>query len=304
MFFEPTSFKERTFSMQHINEWAGEIAGSYLNSGIAPTETLCKIAQSQELTPHQVSVLAGEANKEIHKHKYASAEDKYHAADFPLADAKAALGMLQADGGTTKVASQSFPEPVTNCEGPDMHAMWGVEHETMDKTASIRQDLKVASIRGSLLEQKCADKAVLAKYAAESAEMKLIKEARQSVLAGESSTERMKILGTLDHFVKCAGIAEGKLPLAKLAHVLGREGLLTPVHAKIAIEYLSKSADVTAPQELISEWLPAQVVNGEHPLYITLKTFKDCKDAEHNSGRDWKIIQDQLNVVRQKVRAL
>ena len=303
MFFEPTSFKERSFSMAHFNEWAGEIAGTYLNSGVAPTDTLCKIAQSQELTPHQVAVLAAEANKEIHKHKYASVQDKYHAADFPLADARAALARLQADGGQTKVAAV-MPEPVTQVEGPDMHAMWGVTPEVMDKTAEIRGELKTAAVHGEMIKQKCEDRLILAKYAAETSEVKFIKEARQLVLQGGNSDERMKILSTLEQFVKSAGVPEGRVPLAKLAHVLGKEGMLLPKHARAAQVALTKVADVTAPQELISDWLPAQIVNGTHPLYITLKTFKDCQGNALKNEHDWKIIQDQVHVVKQRIRAL
>ena len=303
MFFDPSSFKERTLNMGYFNEWAGQIANSYFNAGVAPTETLCKIAQQEELTPHQVSVLAAEANKEIHKHKYASAKDKYHAADFPLADAKQALGRIQGDGGSVKVA-EAMPEPVFADRAPDMHAMWGVKPEEFDKTASVKSHLKHASVHGDLLKQKSGDEALLAKYAEESAEQRLIKEARQVVLQGENSAERISILGRLDHFVKTAGVPAGRKPLAKVAFVLGREGLLSPKHANEAFNYLIKSADQTAPEAMISGWIPAQIINGEHPLYISLKTFDECHRKHCEAGRKDKLIQDQLNVVKQKVREL
>jgi len=303
MFLNPSSFKDRTLNMAYFREWAGEVSNSYLNAGVPPTDSLCKIAQQEELTPHQIEVLAGEINKEIHRIKYASMADKYFAADFPLADAKIALKTLQADGGQMKV-SEAMPEPVMTDRSPDMFGMFGIEQPTTDKTASVRFELKVASVRGELLDQRAKDEAILAKYAAEASEGTFIKQARQIVLKAETSADRMKTIGGLHHFAKCAGVPEGCEPLAKLAHALGKEGLLNPTHAKIAVEYLTKHADQTAPQALISEWLPAQVVNGEHPLYISLKTFKDHRSHLEGRENDSKLIQDQLNVVKQKVRAL
>lgn len=303
MFFQPSSFKEQTLSMSHFNDWAGEIANSYFNAQVPPTETLCKIAQLEELSPSQIEVLASEANKEIHKHKYASAKDKYFAADFPLADAREAIKSLQADGGGMKMAT-SMPDPVMADRAPDMFKMFGIDAPVMDKTASLRRELKVASVRGELLEQKTQDDLIMSKFATEAAENVFIKTARQIVLAAETPTARMKTLGTLDVFVKSAGMLAGREPLAKLAHSLGKEGLIYPQHAKIAVEYFTKAADQKAPQELISEWLPAQIVNGEHPLYISLKTFQDCRHNLEDRGDRHKLIQDQLDVVRQKVRAL
>jgi len=303
MFFDHSSVKERTLNMGYFNEWAGQIANSYFNSGVPPTETLCKIAQQEELTPHQVAVLAAEANKEIHKHKYAAVKDKYHAADFPLADAKAALGHLQGDGGQVKIA-EVMGEPVFADRSPDMHAMWGVKPEEFDKTASVKTHLKHASVHGELLKQKSADELIMTKHAESTAEAAFVKMARQLVLEGENASARMKIIGKIDSFIKSAGMPIGRRALAKVAFVLGKEGLLNPPQTKTAIEYLVKEADQTAPEELISKWLPAQIINGEHPLYISLKTFDDCHNRHEECGKKDKIVQDQLAVIKQKVREL
>lgn len=303
MFFDPVTIKEAKLSIMHFREWAGEIANSYFKGGVPPTVTLAKIASLEELTPHYVEILAAEANKEIHKHKYAAAQDKYFAADFPLADAKRALAQLQADGGSTKVAAY-LPEPEVKAPEMDMYKAFGIKAPEMDKTAEVKKELKIAAVRGELLEQKTGDRVTLAKFAAESAEAKFIKAARQEVLKGESPSERLQILCTLDDFVKSAGIPEGRAPLAKLAYILGKEGLISPKQSKIACDYFVKEADCKAPEELISNWLPAKIVNGDHPLYISLKTFRDKKQDLLDASSDYKIVQDKFNVVRQKVRAL
>lgn len=305
MFLEAGSFKERTLDMSYFTEWSGEIANSYFNAGVAPTVTLTKIAQSEDLTPPQVELLAAEANKEIHKHKYASAEDKYFAADFPLADARKVISSLQADGNDVKVAVE-LPDPQFKSPSADLDLFkaFGVEPETQDKTASVKQQLQFAAIGGDLLEQKHQDRVILTKMAADSAEERFIKMARQMVVQNDNSADRFKTLGKIAQFVASSGMPEGMMPLAKLAYVLGREGLIAPDMATKASEFFKKQADVTAPEELISKWLPAQIINGEHPLYITLKTFSDHKNLLEDYNTDYKIVQDQLRTVKQKVRAL
>jgi len=304
MFFQPGSFKERTLSMAYFNEWAGEIANSFFNAGASPTDTLSKIAHQEELTPHHIEVLAAEANKEIHRHKYAAAEDKYFAADFPMADARKVIASLQADGGEVKV-SAILPEPVVKPSNMDMFAAFGVAEEQLSKTAVVSGEMMVAGEKLALINQKAEDQIYLKSHKLAASENNFIKQARQHVLDGNTSLERMQRLGDLDVFTKNAGMADiARKPLAKLAYVLGREGLLSQTHTRTAFQYFVKTADVTAPEELISSWLPAQIVNGEHPLYITLKTFKDCRDDLEGSQRKNKLIQDKFHILKQRIRAL
>jgi hypothetical protein len=303
MFFDHKDCSAPSLSMEHFREWAGAIANSYLATGITPTDSLVKIAQSEELTPHQVFVLAGEANKTIHQYKYAKADDKYLAADFPLADAQQAISRLQADGGVLKVAvADAAPQ---YDDGYDPYQAFGIKPETQDKTASVKTHLKVAAQKAESVLSSEADKTILAKYAAESAETAFIKLARQMVLAGDTSADRMKHLGHVDHFVKQAGLkAIAARPLAKLAYVLKQEGLLMPVHAEQAFEYFTKEADQKAPDAFISEWLDSRVVNGQHPLYITLKTFQNACAARDLHSERHTLVDDRIRMMHQKVRAL
>lgn len=305
MFLDPGTFSERKLTMESFREWAGEIASAYLGGSQAPTDTLCKIARSEELTPHLIGVLAAEANKEIHRQKFASAKDKYLAADFPLADAQKAIASLQADGGAVKVAT-AMPEPKLTDRGMDLHKAFGVEPEVMDKTASVRHDVKLASCKADLLLQKLKDRVVLGKYAAEAAESRFIKQARQMVLSNaDTPPERMKLLGSLDQFVKESGMKSGRPLLAKLSYVLGQEGLIAPKSAQASSDYfMSKEADMKAPEELISAWLPARIVNGNHPLYISLKTFDSVSSALNLDMQRCKLVEDNVKILRQRVRAL
>lgn len=300
-------FNERVsagVTMANMKEWAGEIANSFFNANALPTDTLTKIAKTEELTPHQVEVLAGEANKLIHTHKYASAEEKYHAADFPLADPKVAVANLQLDGGAVKTASIHLPEPKFETPEMDMFKAFGVQPEEMDKTASVKHHVKLAEEKLELMNQKIQDQAFLLKTAYTNAHNDFIKQARQCLIEESTSSDRMKVLGQLDHFVKSAGLKHGKKLLAKLAYVMMKEGKLEPSVANKAIAYLSKEADEKAPDEMISGRLPVQVVNGDHPLYITLKTVGDREADLLRNEQEGLLVQDKLKLLKQRVRAL
>jgi len=303
MFFDTRSFEEPKVSMETFREWAGSVAHQYLSGQGSPTDGVTKIAQIEELTPPQIELLATETNKLIHTQKYASAKtDKYFAADFPHADAKAIIEQLQATGNV-KVAAAA-PEPSFD-GGMDEFAMFGVTQPVLDKTASVKRELKVAAEKVAAVHSKSQDRVLLAKYAAESSETDFIKTARQMVLGGNNSSERMQLLGTVDHLVKVAKMEFARPALAKLAYVLGKEGLLYPPHAEKALDYfMCKDADVKAPQELISEWLPARVINGNHPLYITLKTYNDLSQNLRDCSDRHNIIADKLLVTKQRIRAL
>lgn len=309
MYLDPNSFdKSKVFGLDYFREWAHEIANNYLGNGIPPTDTLSKIAHEKGFVPHQVETLAYETNKLIHQKKYASAKDKYHAADFPLADPKEALNRLQADGGEVKVAV-SMPTPKFSRPEDDVstfYEMFGVEQEAIDKTASVKHEMVYATEKTAMLHEKVRDQHVLTKMAAEAAELGFLKQARQHVLAGGESRGRFRALGEVDHFCKTAGLgSDYKKPLAKLAYALGKEGLLEARMCKKAMRYfMDKQADQKAPEEWISPNLKSRIVNGNHPLYITLKTFKD-----YNRGQDiykdrHQLVDDRLKIMKQKVRAL
>lgn len=304
MFFEPSSFGARKLSMDHFREWAGTIAGQYLNEGTLPTEALCKTAQAEDLTPDSINVLAAEINKEIHRQKFASAEDKYFAADFPLADAAVAIRRLQADGGETKVASL-MPEPVIKKAEADPFEAFGVKPESQDKTASLRHELRHANQKLEAMDRMLQDKVAVLSMQRESTAATFIKQARDFVLSDAmNQPQRLAALEKLALFVKSAGMQFAAPLVSEVAASLGRDGLLTREQVKTASEKAEKTADLKAPEGLISPTLPAQIVNGNHPLYITLKTFRDQSNALRNYDQQLKLTQDQLRIIKQKVRAL
>ena len=304
MFFEPSSFGARKLSMDHFREWAGGIAAQYLKSGVEPTEALCKTAQAEDLTPDLINVLAAEINKEIHRQKFASVSDKYFAADFPLADAAVAIRRLQADGGSQKVASE-MPEPVIRKAEADPFEAFGVKPEPQDKTASVKHELRHVTEKCELLERKLQDKIAVLKYQHESTARAFVKQAKDYVISYSlNQGERLNMLDRVHDFAKAAGMNFAAPLLKEVASSLGSDGLLTRDQVKTASARFEKAADMKAPESLISPNLPAQIVNGNHPLYITLKTFHDQHSALTLNEDRVKLVQDKLRILRQKVRAL
>lgn len=305
-FFDIGSFKETHVSLETLKAWAGAVASGYLSAGTPPTETLVKIARLEELTPHQVELLACESNKMIHQAKFAAVADKYMAADFPLADSKTALLKLAATG-ETKLAG-AVPDPVFDDHGPSAYEMFGVQPESgvsSEKTASVKAEMRGVERKAHVLREKLAAEAVMAKASADKSQNDFIKEARQVVLQhADTAAERMKVLGQLDCFVKAAEAPYARPFLAKLAFVLGGEGLLTQGQVKTAMTYFLEKKATAVPQELISPFLQGQVVNGSHPLYVTLKTFKDHVARMHHARGNRSVVDDELQVLGERITAL
>ena len=304
MFLEPASFGARKLSMEHFRDWAGVIANQYLNEGTLPTEALIKTAEAEDLTPDSINVLAAEVNKEIHRQKFASAKDKYFAADFPLADASTAIRRLQADGGGEKIAT-GMPEPIVRKVDADPFEAFGVKPEPQDKTASVRHEMRHAEQKLASLESGLKDKIIRLEYERESAARLFVKQARDYVLSHTlSQQQRLTALDSLSEFIKAGSIGFAAPLLKTVTESLGRDGLLTREQVKTASAKIEKTADLKAPDGLISPTLPAQIVNGNHPLYITLKTFRDHSEALNLTTRQLKLTQDELRILKQKVRAL
>lgn len=306
MFFNSDSFDQSSLTMTSVKQWASDICNRHLTGGVDPTDALVKVAGDNSLTVHQIEVLAGEINKTIHQTKFAQVSEKYHAADFPLADAKTAVSRLQVTpAGEEKIAA-AMPEPSYEKPEFDYFSAFGIAPEELDKTASVKAEGRKTQQKLAMLSTAQNDSYEMAKHASSNSEFEFIKTARQFVLDGYNLRGRLANLGTVIHAVKCAGQKDIALkPLAKLALALGSEGLIHPQQAEKVAEYLiEKKADETAPPELISEFLKARVVNGNHPLLITLKTYQDAKERERSEAQRCNVIDDKSAILGQKIRAL
>jgi hypothetical protein len=306
MFSLSNASEGRRLDMSYVREWAQEIASSYLNEQIEPTTALQKIASEQELNPHQICLVAGEANKEIHRIKFASVSDKYFAADFPLADAKHVITSLQADTGEVKVAG-FIPAPIYDKEEIDMFSAFGVkeEDETFSKTASLKSDMKATLLKAELFLEKSAERIEMRRAAVDSQERSFIKQARQYVLgSADDQAGRLKAIGDLSKVASEINFGGAQKALAKLAFVLGREGLLTVSQATDTAKHFMKQAQCEVPDGLFDRNLPLTVVNGVHPIYVTLKTYNSHAAALDGDMASHRLVEDRVRILRQKMRVM
>lgn len=306
--FNSSEFKSREVSMDHFRGWASDAAQQYLKEGTEPNTSITKIAQSEDLTPAQIAIIATETNKMIHNQKYASEAVKYHAADFPLADSSVILDRLKGSI-SEKTAGFQAPQSTNDVDIYGiMEKQMGVTVEPMDKTASLKHEMNFSMEKSAALISELETENFTLQTKLASDKSAFIKQARQVMISEPTSEARLHMLGLFDHFVKCAKKESvGKPLLAKLATVMQLEGMIYKTSADKAVEYfMSKEADCKAPQELISEGLigKVEIINGSHPLYITLQTIEKGEADRLRNEQQYQLIKDKVKILNQKVRAL
>jgi hypothetical protein len=300
-------------SASHIKDWASKIAALHITEEADPLTQVVKVAREQGLTPPQVLFLSTETNKLIHIEKFAGAENKYFAAEFPIVDSKKAIDMLQAEcTPIVKVASAEMPDPFSRSKFDavdEWHAKAAGETEKTAselKTQSLRKDSKLAFEKIALAKTLAQDEIFMSTELEKKAEYGFIEVVRQETVSEFNQKGRLEKLAMAAHAAKLSGDYElARKPLAKIAMILGKQRLIDPgVAEKVAVHFLEKKADETAPPELISETLKARVVNGNHPIIISLRTFKNAKERRIEASRRWGIIDEHAAIYSQKVRAL
>lgn len=305
--FDINNFGIKKVSMDMVREWAHEASQAYLGSGIEPGFTIEKIASSEDLLPHQIQLLCTETNKLLHTHKYASEADKYHAANFPHADFTKVVENLKITENV-KTGSLVECEPVFTKE-LDLEQYFGVdEGQGQTKTASLKQEVGLKIEKLANFEKTASMIEIETMTALSNAENHFIKQSMHYVNSCDNEADRVNMIGQIYAMSKSAGFeVNGKRLLNKVAHVASFAGLISNEKLQETSNFfLSKEADCKAPESLISENLLGQVriVNGSHPLYITLQTVNN-KETELAKTREYATIaQDQLRILRQKIRAL
>lgn len=282
---------------QVLNTFGKLAAGEFLGANKTPlNDTLKKIASQEALTPSQIEYVAAESNRAVWAQYFA--QDKTAAYDFPLADASKVIDELQVKPETSNLNEADLdylsPPKTTKVASFDPLKAMGYVEENV-KTASARKELKHI-LKGRLekmasAKERLEEEIMVCKTGIENRELEFIKAARTMILE-EPFEERGKAMEKIAEFVRgCDHPRLGRHLMGKLAHVLKRSGLV-------------KEADMKAPEEYISDKLPARIVNGRHALYITIKTlFDQYNDLSALSNRH-EIVDSSLPVVREKIREL
>lgn len=284
-----------------LNSFAKIAVDNYLSENKKPlNESLKKIASSEELTPVQVQYVAAEANRGVWQKLFGM--DKAASYDFPMADVSVILEGLSVKHASAVVDMDNedymAPPLSEKVASFDPFAALGIVQADFAKTASAeaRKDVKrQLEYRYQKLAQVKEDiyvKQMELGTAIDNAEREFVKQARELIMQ-QPLHERAEAFAKIATFV--SGV-EGKPQykvnlLRKFAHVLQGQGLI-------------KKADLKAPEAYINENTTAQIVNGRHQLYFTVKTIMDNYDQHLHLHDRQCIVDGSLPVIEEKIREL
>jgi len=282
-----------------LNSFAKIAADEYLGKNqTALNTTLKKVASQEGLNPHQIEYVVAEANKKVWSSLYAM--DKTASYDFPLADMKSILKDLQITH--TKVAQVedidldylSAPRS-TKLASFDPLKELGFIPEEIEKSAYARKEVKKQLQNRfeklSMAKEEIERLIIVNTTELENLELQFVKTARALIME-EALEDRPQAMEKIAEFLAgCGDVDQGRSLIKKLSHVLKRQGLM-------------KEADLKAPEQYISNKTPARIVNGEHALYITIKTIFDKKDYASNLNHRYEIVDSSLPVIKEKIREL
>jgi hypothetical protein len=261
-------------------------------------DSITKIAKQEGLNSNQIEIVVAEANRDTWQRTFN--EDKKASYDFPIADAPVIIEGLQLknEGNVIKEAAMDYLTPPTkNHHGLDKHASATINLSTLDSEVAERRktrlELEKRAAKMVQAKEEIERRIYDTKSSRELFERDFVKQARQLIME-EPFSQRGAALEKIAEFVRSAledDLTLGQSLMGKLAHVVKHQGLV-------------KEADLKAPDQYISKKLPAKVINGRHILYVTLKTIKDKSASLYDLDRQYKLVDDSLPLVREKIRAL
>lgn len=273
----------KTASLDVLKEYAKHASHNFMGKDKVPlTHTIQKTAQVENLSPEEISIVCQEANKAVHSHMFKTAEDKY--VDFEIADPNVIVSNLEKsiqktasvnhydaafDAVFGKTASENeissdfdLAPGEQNAYQNDFQFSQTAGHDGL-KTPQEHIDKIAMAHAKNELEQNIDD-IIMIESSIDGLKKEFVKVARNQMLSS-SLHERPQQFGYIAKFCKEAGMVDKQINemIDLTAHVMYKQGLL------------EKTADLKADAQYISDNLDARVVNGTHPLYITIKTLVD-----------------------------
>jgi len=284
-------------------------ARRYLHESAPLNSSIKKMAEENELNPNQIERVCEIANIATHQGLWAKTAQKESIA-FDLADAKT---IVRVGGGAAAApcGECSTPKPpVVSCgdsdymgppkgipsAGPTMSSLMGVDPSQVHNGLGAEPDRKRIIIviqKHAEARKTLAGQLVYKGMELESLEKKAFETVKQCVLGGDS----------IAHIYQAAaGMGLGKIAEEYLPEFEDR--LIESVHGHIH-RRLVKEAIGRAPEDLISSDMGnTTVINGAHPVMISLDTIQrktgEIKNGLHNLLR----IDDEIKVFSQRMREL
>lgn len=265
-------------------------------SQVSLNHSLKKIASQENLTPHQIEFVAAESNRLTWAKLFAA--DKASSYDFPLAKSAEVIADLQIKPEKNQIVEADLdylsPPKSTKIASFDPLEAMGFQKEAMDKTAakkSLKRELQSRFEKMALAKEEIELRILENNTTIENATLSFVKEARTLVLETPDD-EKAKTMDKIAEFVaSCGNHDQGRKLMHKLATVMRRQGIM-------------KEADLKAPDQYISKNTPARIINGNHGLYITVKTIFERQDLASSLHNRYEIVDSSLPIIQEKIREL
>lgn len=323
-FLSPLS--EKRGSPEYIAKNAEQILKE---AGVDLTAIVTKIAQDDNLNPHEVARVCEESNKEVFGRLYKSSDDKTF--EFAVADVGMVLSALnrpyEGPGdiylpvehpkyAQEKTASAKKPEPTSwaaTALVPTSEQALQMQHEeekvARDAFSELHIESKAAQHQAALDFLKMARDFVLEGQRTPSELFAMVKEARPASPHHEEKARELLALVALDtgsrfpegadlvvkyahSMIEISETGGGSQPTDDLRHVTAEE-----------YEFWTRSPGVK-PAELVSKLNSGGdpvVMNGRHALFMTLDTLIDQSNMDGWYGKGLLVAGDK---VRSTVRSI
>jgi len=282
-----------------LESFAKIAAKRYLEEGTPLNDTITKIAKENELNAHQIERVCEMANITTHKGLWAKTAAKEKIA-FPLANSKVVLascGCGEAAAPTAPMdADYAGPPSAIPRPGPSLATMMGVDPSAVHnglEGPNERQRIIVVLQKKAAAHQNLKDKLSITAMELETLEKRAFELVKQTVLGG----------ATMRDVVVAATIA-GHAKLAAELLPKFEERLIADTHGDVRTR-LVKHAIAKVTDDLISENLGSTtVINGAHPVLVSLDTIQRKTDEVKNGLRDLLRIQDEIKLNNQRLREI
>lgn len=312
-------------------EWIAKNAAKVLaDAGADLTVVVTKIAQDENLNPHEVARVCEESNKEVFGRLYKSSDDKTF--EFPVADAGRVLSALdrpyQGPGdiflpvehpkyaSLEKKAARKYDENswaatalVPNTEQA-LHLQMQEEKDARDAFSESRMEAEAGKHQAALDFATMARDLVLEGERTPSEIFAMVKEARPKSPAHEKAARELLALVTI---LTNSKFPEGASDVVKYARaLLGTSetgGGTVPSDDLREVSQETYEFWTKSPGQPVEAFIgpvssggdPVRIINGSHKLFVNLDTLVDQSGKESYFNKGLLLSQDRVRSIAKNV---
>jgi len=282
-----------TISPLQFVEWGHIVSKDFIENGMSMNTSILKLAEVNDLMPTQIQRVCEVANHSTYAQLFKSAQDKTFT--FEVADPNKIVSALDSDQHE-KVASDYFTAPKKSTI--DVNKIFGVSE--IGNVPEVEEGIKIANQVIQKIEsakEEISSRQVMLNHKIEAENENFYKLAKEMVLTGATLDDLWTATRNLGDENRIA------LIFVKTAERMVNEGVLG---AKL--QYLMKKHGEAVDEALISpklknmsEPIGVQVINGSHPIVVSLNTLANYQADYESNNRAGKTLDEKLVYVRNRI---